>query len=341
MPRKALALTLLFAGASAIVLRSVRNLLLAAVFAFALVFAASNFKDADRFPWLRRALALQQQASRPPVAFVRKNFPTNFKGRDISGWLALGGLFALWIGLGASAGFLDDKAGRYRSRLARISPPAAAPDEPSSPRAPAVIKKAADIDAAHLGRSELLEIYAQTKLSLEKQKQTRAFLSIDIVDSTGMKLGEDVGIAERDFRQYKHMVEKCLKANHALKAAWTPDGVMICFAATAEAIRAAQSVIVELEAFNREVKAIKRDFAIRAGINAGGVYDDAETPMEEMTDRVIDIAGHMQKHGAVNAVCVSKHAVEPLLKEFPFVAAGREVDGCPVYEWRPGALASA
>ena len=57
--------------------------------------------------------------------------------------------------------------------------------------------------------------------------------------------------------------------------------------------------------------------------------------MEEMADRTIDIAGHMMKHGAANAVCISEHAIKPLLNEFKFTPAGREVDGCPVYQWTP------
>jgi hypothetical protein len=52
---------------------------------------------------------------------------------------------------------------------------------------------------------------------------------------------------------------------------------------------------------------------------------------------VIDIAGHMQKHGCVDGLTIGKHAIEPLLGEFKFSDAGRVVDGCPVYEWRPQA----
>ena len=89
------------------------------------------------------------------------------------------------------------------------------------------------------------------------------------------------------------------------------------------------------------VKAIKRDFAIRAGINAGEVFADDSTPMEEMTDRVIDIAGHMQKHGIIDGICISGPAILPLLKEFPFTDAARVVDGCAVYEWRRGPRAAA
>ena len=256
---------------------------------------------------------------------IKSRIPTNFKGRDISGLLLPSAAYFLAIGIGIAAAAL-------RVKVIRL-------DKELQIKGQGVLGKVAK--GGKLGRTELLEIYAETKKSLDLQKTHMAFLSIDIVDSTGMKVGEDKGIAEHDFRQYKHMVEKVLRANKALKETWTPDGVMICFAATADAIRAAQGVILGLEPFNAGVKAIKRDFAIRAGINAGEVFADDSTPMEEMTDRVIDIAGHMQKHGIVDGICISGPAILPLLKEFPFTDAARVVDGCAVYEWRRGPRAAA
>ncbi len=121
-----------------------------------------------------------------------------------------------------------------------------------------------------------------------------------------------------------------------MKSTWTPDGVMICFPSAALAVSAAQAVIIALDDFNRSAKSIRRDFSIRAGVNAGDVFCDESTPMEEMTDRVIDIAGHMQKHGIVDGIAVSKHAIEPYLGKFTFKDAQRNIDGCPVYEWEEG-----
>jgi hypothetical protein len=57
--------------------------------------------------------------------------------------------------------------------------------------------------------------------------------------------------------------------------------------------------------------------------------------MEEMSDRVIDVAGHCQKYGSVNAILAPTEIVSSLSKEFPFKPAGRSVDGLPVSEWSP------
>ena len=69
-------------------------------------------------------------------------------------------------------------------------------------------------------------------------------------------------------------------------------------------------------------------------MNTGFVYFDDSVPLEEMSDRVIDIAGHMQKHALPNTVCVAKPAIEPLRERIGFEPAGRTVDGYEVYEWK-------
>ncbi|HDH50663.1 MAG TPA: hypothetical protein ENH04_04575 [Nitrospirae bacterium] len=124
-----------------------------------------------------------------------------------------------------------------------------------------------------------------------------------------------------------------MKANGALKSAWTPDGVMICFASVEGAVRTAQKVITGLEAFNRDVKSMRLDFRVRCGINSGHVYFDESIPLEEISDRVIDIAGHMQKYAPPNNIYISKPAFEPMQDSEGFVPASKIVDGCEVYVW--------
>jgi class 3 adenylate cyclase len=306
-----------------LLLRGVHNLLLLLMFFIVLAAGLSLFKDIEKYPFFNNIVRYERKIEAPLLAAIRSVVPTKFRGGDIAIWLLLGAVYGFSTASGVAGARLAVRADRLRERRAAL-------DSPDF-----LLKKAAT--GEKLRRKELLEVYASAKKSLEAQKRNLAFLSIDVVDSTGMKAGEDAGIAERDFLRYKKIVEAALKANQALKSTWTPDGVMICFAATASAVRAAQEIITGLEKFNREVKAIRRDFAVRAGINAGEVFCDDATPMEEMTDRVIDIAGHMQKHGCVNGIAVPRQAIEPLLAEFKFSDSARVVDGCQVYEWKPGA----
>ena len=114
-----------------------------------------------------------------------------------------------------------------------------------------------------------------------------------------------------------------------LKAAWTPDGVMARFPASTTRCRQARTSFASLVSSTVLVKLIKTDFSVRCGVNAGFVYFDETTPLE--ADRVIDVAGHMQKY----SVAVAQNIVEPLNDRAGFAPAKRVVDGYEVYTWRP------
>ena len=157
---------------------------------------------------------------------------------------------------------------------------------------------------------------------------------MDVVNSTGMKQGEEPSIAERDFRQYKKFVEQTIEAHGYLKAAWTPDGQMICFPSAEKAIKAAQAIIAGLAHFNKHVKAIKSDFSVRAGINAGRVSYDEDTPMQEMADRVIDITGHMQKYAAPDSIFINAAALGDNAAALGFHPIDKVVDDCKVLQWK-------
>lgn len=161
-----------------------------------------------------------------------------------------------------------------------------------------------------------------------------AFLAIDVVDSTGMKQGEERATIERDFKEYKRFVERILQEHGSLKSAWTPDGVMSCFPNVDAAVQAGRDVVNGLETFNRDVKVMRSEFHVRCGVNFGYVYFDDSIPLEEISDRAIDIAGHLQKQAKPDTVFIPKHAIEPLCDRIGFEPSGRVVDGYEVYEWK-------
>lgn len=183
-------------------------------------------------------------------------------------------------------------------------------------------------------RDELIKIFAETKKKLDNMGKDLAFLSIDIMDSTGMKHGEEKATIEHDFKEYKQMADKIISRHKALKSAWTPDGVMICFSSIEDALNAGKEVIRSLDNFNRNVKVIRQNFRVRCGANSGFVYCDESTPMEEMSDRVIDIAGHMQKYAHANSIFVSKSIVGSLQDRSGFEPAGKVVDGLEAVAWK-------
>ncbi len=184
-------------------------------------------------------------------------------------------------------------------------------------------------------RNRLLTVIAEAKSRHDELQRNLAFLSIDVVGSTQMKVGEDRMKIEMDFRNYKEFINKEIAKFGALTTAWTPDGVMVCYPTADAAIGSAKSVISGLRRFNKEVKTVRAEFRVRCGVNAGRVYYDPSIPMEEMSDRVIDIAGHMQKYAAPDSVFTSPAVVKtlaPLPKE-GFRPAKETVDGLEVYQW--------
>jgi hypothetical protein len=80
---------------------------------------------------------------------------------------------------------------------------------------------------------------------------------------------------------------------------------------------------------------LKTDFAVRSGVNTGEVVFPEDKAMEEISDRVIDIAGHMQKYANVDSLWIGKPALDDLSSDQGFEPMEREVDGLEVYEWGP------
>ena len=299
-----------------------------AIVIFLLPLAVPHIKNALSFKYIRAALDIEESVS----LFVQDIIPTKIAGKDMTRWIVIIAAFLL-------GGSFSNIKGHYRNKVTRLKFKGdyeslkAHMHLSDDAKVLIPLKEKLEGTATKKDREELLKLFAETKKKLDAMGRDLAFLAIDVVDSTGMKEGEEKAAVEHDFREYKHLVEGKLSADGALKSAWTPDGVMSCFPTVDTAVRAAREVIIGLEAFNKNVKTIKKDFRVRCGINVGYVYFDESIPMEEMSDRVIDIAGHMQKHAPPNKICIAKPAIEPMQERAGFVPAGRVVDGYEVYVW--------
>jgi serine/threonine protein kinase/class 3 adenylate cyclase len=186
-------------------------------------------------------------------------------------------------------------------------------------------------------RLALLREYAEAKKILSQEKRNLAFLSIDVVGSTKMKAGEEKLVIEHAFSEYKKFVEQILKVNNAWKAAWTPDGVMIAFFTPAEAVKAGREVLARLGWFNDGVHHMRTPFSVRCGVNAGEVVFPESKGMEEISDEVIDVAGHMQKYAAPDSLWLSREVLNQLADRGGFrPVTDKQVDGRTAYEWRVG-----
>jgi class 3 adenylate cyclase len=176
--------------------------------------------------------------------------------------------------------------------------------------------------------------YTEAKTLLQASQQELTFVSLDIVGSTVLKQGEDPYVVEQCFADYRKLVERALRRHGACKQVWTPDGQMAAFRNPQAGVECAKEVLLQLPEFNRERSRLKRPFRIRAGANIGSLSTDERTPMEQISDFSIDIAGHMQKYADPDTLWISEELYGRLEDPDGFGATGKEVDGSRVFAWK-------
>lgn len=300
-----------------------------------LIVALLPFVDGPgSYPWVGDVITYDAMV----LERVRSLVPTRIAGLDLARMvLALGfvlGGATLEAGASQLATLTSRKAprvkpvSRWRKRRQKKSKKTST-SVPSQPAAEGVLT------GDRKNPEDLVRLMVEAKRELDAMTKDVAFLALDVVDSTKMKIGEDRAFIDHDFAEFKKMVEGVIAREGVLKQAWTPDGAMICFEATARAIRAAQEVLRQLPYFNTGTRMMGTRFRVRCGINAGRVQYDPAKPMQEMSDRVIDVAGHMQKYADPDTIFLAsgllgRHGAE----EWGFTPADTEVDGYAVSVWR-------
>jgi class 3 adenylate cyclase len=271
------------------------------------------------------------------VPVLHRYIPTNIAGSDRSDWVLIGLAVLITMLSGSLAQRVQVSVNRRRLTK---SAQAWRKSEGVTPGSRLDVELENNLRAAQAGkpvnRQELLRVFAETKKKLDAFGREVAFLAIDVVGSAGMKAGEDHASIQYDFEEYRKLVERIFRARGVLKSAWTPDGVMACFTHVEDACQAGKDLIKALKVFNGEVKVSKADFAVRCGVNAGVVYFDDATPLETISDRVIDVAGHMQKHAEPNTVLVARKIIEPLRQLNEFTHTSQVIDGYEASVWREG-----
>jgi class 3 adenylate cyclase len=304
-------------------------LLIAAGLGFVILFGL-QFSHSSRIDgtWIIGQIHLYQD---PMVSEVASWFDTRWPSSSLS-FVPLGVALASW---GCKI-LLDMAFLRVRRVLRRLVPP---------PR-PAVALDAATMglfagdstisaDSEH-AREELLKRYREIESALKSAKRKRcAFLSVDIVGSTQMKIGERDADIGATFQAYEEMLKKIFEQYGAWKQAWTPDGVMICFLQLDLAVGAAQRILQGLKKFNEHDNRLRTPIRVRCGLNVGEVPIYEDSKLEKVADHSIDVAGHMQKQGNVDALWVGHNVLEKISDQSAFHPTGQTVDGFQVFEWTP------
>jgi hypothetical protein len=286
--------------------------------------AVPYIKNAQSYQIVQKATVVEKSIA----SYVKNIVPTKFAGKEITHWIVIAAALGVSILLKQSKEYIKDKMVKiqFQRKYEALKQEAHLPEGSSS-----LNQLKENIEKMKAGskdnREELLKLFAETKKQLDTMQKNVAFLSIDLVDAPLLKAGEEKLNVEHDFSQYKNMVNRKFTENGVLKFAWTPDGVMGCFPTADDAVKTVKGLLMDLEKFNKQVKLMKKDFKIRCGVNAGSVYYDETLPMEEMSDNVIDIAGHMQKKSPENNVSLPKILLHKLINNYNFIQIDKVVDG--------------
>jgi class 3 adenylate cyclase len=193
--------------------------------------------------------------------------------------------------------------------------------------------------AAHqeLSRTTLLEMLFSLQKTLEGQKQHRAFLSVDVVDSSEMKRSMPELAVEYSFGQYRRWVEDRVRECDGEMQSAAGDGVMCIFPTDLGAVRAARELQQGLARFNAEQNRLPTTFRIRCGASAGEVAIEPGVPLGHLYSAVIDRAAALQKRAAPGDILVGAEMAGAAVLELGHVTPLPEpVGGAPAFSWRGG-----
>lgn len=182
-------------------------------------------------------------------------------------------------------------------------------------------------------RMEEMARVALLQQALGASSKPLAFLALDVVGSTRMKAHENPMIVEHAFLAFRRWAEQILAGHQVWKSAWTPDGAMAAFREIDQALGAGKDLLLQLEAFNRDGHEMTEPFRLRLGISQGDVIFDDQARMEEVSDSVIDLAGHLQKDARPNSILIARRDLAKLRDKQGFRAADKQVDGHEAWEW--------
>lgn len=266
----------------------------------------------------------------PAAALVSDLVDFHFSYRNFN-FLFLGLAFAAYLLYHFISGRLEWMDSLIRKPLALAAARSSAGGTSASGGVPMAATPDRAMRAQDASRMSLLRQYADARRILGEAGKRLAFLSVDVAGSTRMKVGEDRLVIEHTFAEYKKFLEHIFYKFHIHKVAWTPDGVMACFPSVDEGVGAARKILVDLDWFNSGVNQLRTPFRVRCGLNFGEVLVPEDKPLEHVSDHIIDVAGHMQKEAAENALWISDRAYDLLTDKTGFQRLDRTVDNHAVF----------
>lgn len=320
-------------------LRIISNLLLLLVFIILIPLSKPYIKDYNSYAILKWSSTIDERVRLPIKQAIQKVIPTSIGNLDLSRlyvilliFIVTGLIGKMGIRLNNLAFYLRQKREVEEWKSKEIG---SEMGKAASKTVDTLTEKIDQLKHAKAkSRRELIKDIVSLKEQLNEMKRTLAFLSIDVVGSTAMKEQESKLDIQYDFDQYNEIVTRILEQNNCVKYTTTPDGIMAAFIQVKYAVSSAQTLLSQLKTFNEQAKKMKQSFTVRLGINSGIVIFDESEPLESLSDRVVDIAGHMQKHAEPGTIYISESSYNRL-KDFKkgFIPIEKVIDGEKVYQW--------
>lgn len=236
---------------------------------------------------------------------------------------AVGFLFMAVLGLYLGVGFFLNSG--ETSEVAESSS-AARSAEPVAP-----------VAGANVSRAELVKALFALEQELSLRRVRRAFMSVDVVQSTQMKRDESELAVEYSFGQFREWVEAIVRQCGGEIQGVAGDGLMSIFAEDGQAVRAARRIQEGLPAFNATTNRLATPFRVRCGVNAGVVPLDDATPIGHLNSAVLDRAAVLQRRAQPGGVVVDASVAAAALVELGGLQALTDApQGEPAFEWQQG-----
>jgi class 3 adenylate cyclase len=252
---------------------------------------------------------------------------------SVSFFMRMGGVAFWYVVFGLSfAKKLADEGYALREKQDPVSdrPVQSAPIPAPVVAAPAPVNR-----SGRVSRQELLDQVMTLQAELQRQKQRRTFLSIDVVDSSHLVQSGSELAAEHTFNVFKMWLETIVRRNGGEIQSSAGDGAMCIFADDASAIRAARQLQADLDMFNQNRNRLPLPFRIRCGISAGSVPIEEGAPIRDIQSPAIYRAAQMQKQAQPGGIVVSEEVSAAALQELgdlSLVENTAETQGA--LEWR-------
>lgn len=176
--------------------------------------------------------------------------------------------------------------------------------------------------------------FVKLRESLYSQVKILTFVSFDVVDSHGLKLGTDVLLAQYTFIEYHKFLEEIIRHYNGAINGTAGDGVMCSFESAQGAVEMAIEVHHQLKTFNQAKNKLFHPFRLRCGIHTGSAVVNKEGRVDQMFAQVLDVAGHIQKQCPENEIYISKETYDEITLKHEFLPLNTEVDGVATFKYK-------